>query len=306
MAGTYEPDTSTTGTIPGATLTALTGDQTITAAGTVIEDRDITGRVIVQAANVTIRNCRVRGSGAQSSNTALVVATHGAVSNLLVEDCTLVPDTPSIWWNGINGHDFTAKRVNAYHVVDGMGVYNTNAPGAASGVLIEACYIHDLSYFTPDQNHAGTDNQTHNDGVQLQGGLGTIIRHNRIDAYYATAVGTVGSIPPNQTGALAAIMLNKNVGTLTDLQITDNWLRGGNIGVNGGGLARAAGEFLGIFYRNRFSRDQGLQGGGGNNTWTVAFDGSYPSSAEADAGEGTANQNVYESNGDPVTVRRNA
>ena len=229
--GSYEPSASTTG--HSGSLTLLSGNQTITTAGTTIENRDITGKVIVQAANVTIRNCRIRGAGAESSNTALVFASSGSVSNLLIEDCTLVPDTPSVWWNGINGHDFTARRCNIYHTVDGCGLFNNSNPGGPINVTIEGCYIHDLSYITPDPNHTG-DNQTHNDGIQLQGGSGAIIRWNSINAYYSATVGTqptpktgtVGNPGYDQGGALACLMFNNDVGATTEVNIYENWLRG--------------------------------------------------------------------------------
>jgi hypothetical protein len=274
--------------------------------------------VTVNAANVTIKNCLIRGSaGDGSSNTALVMATSTACVNLLVEDCTLVPDTPSLWWNGINGHDFTARRCEIYHTVDGMGVYpNTGTPGIAVNVLIESNYIHSLSYFTPDPNHSTTDNQTHNDGLQLQGGSGIVVRYNSINGVYATDVGStprpdnggsVGSPGYTQGGSLQFIQCNNNVGNLQNIEVYDNWLRGGKIGFNVGSVVRASGQVLGYAYRNRFDRQQGLQGSGGDTTYTINLDASWADAsgiAASDMGEGTANRNVYDDNGHEVLVRR--
>jgi hypothetical protein len=128
----------------------------------VLDSLDIYGFVQVRAANVTIRNCRVRGLGGGTTNTGLILATHSAVQNLVVQDCTLVPDTPSYWLDGIMGHDYTARRCRVYNAVDGFGAFNTANPGGPINVYLYSNYVHDLSYFSPDPNHP-SDNQTHND-----------------------------------------------------------------------------------------------------------------------------------------------
>ena len=55
------PDANCTGVPAGTTLTP-SGGLTITTAGTVIDGRDITGQVVVNAPNVTIRNSRIRSN----------------------------------------------------------------------------------------------------------------------------------------------------------------------------------------------------------------------------------------------------
>jgi hypothetical protein len=97
------------------------------------------------------------------------------------------------------------------------------------------------------------------------------------------------------TGQLAALMINRNVGHVHSLNVTDNWMSGGDACINGG-LTWLSGENLGTFYRNKFGHNQGLDGGtpGGNNTYTVLIDSSYV--GHVDGGVGGANKNYYEDN----------
>ena len=60
---------------PGTTL-AASGAMTISTAGTVIDAREITGQVVVNAANVTIRRSRIRNNAMwaiDNNSTGLVV-----------------------------------------------------------------------------------------------------------------------------------------------------------------------------------------------------------------------------------------
>jgi hypothetical protein len=298
VLGAYEPDALTTGVLPGTSLETSTGDIIITASGTLLENLDISGFVDIRASNVTIRNCRIRGSSGGTSNRGLINCTHANCFAATIVDCTLVPDTPSYWLNAIHGHEYTIRRCNAYNVVDACGVFPlASDPGGPTNVVIEQNYFHDLSYFSPDPNHG--DDQTHNDVIQLQGGSGTVIRGNSLKGLLSTEPG-VGTTPLPRDYALSVLMFNNNVGNITDCIIEDNWARGGEIGFNGGGLT--GGQDLGRIWRNKFDHSQGLQGSGGDNTWTIGLD----SSVTCDTGDGTANKNVYFDSGNEVTVRRNA
>ena len=57
------PDATTAGVPTGTTLTAYTGPMTITKDGTVIEGMIIDGTLVVDAANVTIKNCVIKNYG---------------------------------------------------------------------------------------------------------------------------------------------------------------------------------------------------------------------------------------------------
>jgi hypothetical protein len=111
-----------------------------------------------------------------------------------------------------------------------------------------------------------------------------------------------------QGGSLNGIQYNNNVGLVSNVSVYENWIRGGRIGINMGSVTRTSGQILGTTYRNRFTRDQGLQSTGGDSTYTINIDTSFSDSsgiAASDCGEGTSDANYYLDNGDEVLVRRN-
>lgn len=80
LSGEVFPGPSNTGWAPtGVSLSAYTGPAIITTAGTVIDSKDITKCLTVQASNVTIKRSRIRCNGAYG-----IIQNSG--SNLLVED----------------------------------------------------------------------------------------------------------------------------------------------------------------------------------------------------------------------------
>jgi hypothetical protein len=236
--GTYQPSAATTGyngdyaATKYATLTPQSGDITISVAGTTLTGLDISGKVRVQAANVTISSCRIRGNNTQSTNAGLIDCTSAAASNVLIQDCLIVPDTPSVWWTGILGHDYTVRRSEVHNSVDGFGGYNTTNSNGPANVYVYGNYVHDLFYSGPDPNHS--DNRTHNDCIQIQGNsLYRIVGNNFIatanpaigtasgggsygDPYYISSTGLY-----SVTGQCVAI--TPAVGAITDLVIDSNW-----------------------------------------------------------------------------------
>lgn len=290
--GTFEavavvkPTAANTGAT--GTLTTLSGDQLITVAGTTIEDKDIYGKVTVRAANVTLRNCRIRGNATQASNSGLVDATHASVSNLLIEDCTLAASTPSVWWTGIIGHNYTARRCNISQVVDGFGVYNTSSPSAQSGVLIELNYVHDLSCISPDPNHS--DGKTHNDVVQIQGGGYVVIRNNHFDAT-PSSTSTAGVKPTS------CVMITPNVSACPGNVITGNWLYGVSAAVINVSPKSKGSSTTAWIADNRFGPTVGYPMLLDNSQLTFA---GLPTTTGLD----TNNGNVYDATDLPVKVYR--
>lgn len=218
-----KPDASNTGT--SGVLTPSAGDFIADQEGAVIENLDITGIISVRVANLTIRNCRIRGDGAGSSGAGLINCAREAVTGtIIIEDCELAPDTPSIDWNGVVGHNFTARRNNIHSVVDGFGVWNLFAETSSAQVTIEDNYVHDAHCWTPDPNHG--DNRTHNDGVQIHTGGGVTITGNNFDW-------TPGATSePTLTQTYACLMLNGD-GQMNPVTVSDNWLTGGTAIING-------------------------------------------------------------------------
>jgi hypothetical protein len=332
VPGTYKPGPSTTGVLPGVTRTVASGSVTISTDNTIYENVTLNGRLSIKAKNVIVRNCLITG-GTLTPAAGLVNCANAAVSNFLMEDCTLVLSNPHYTWNGIVGHDFTMRRCDVSGTTDLVNVYNTNVTGPVpTGVVIEANWLHEMLWWSAPS--AGivhpSDTETHNDVIQHYGGSGTIVRGNLIDAAFKRQAGhwfvtnplvepyvTVPlnslpgggpyqSIPDRGTGTEATgrynfdddscMLLNNTYGASYGFVFEDNWCYGGNYAINGGGNPYpGSGVNLGSFKRNKFDRKQGTQG------YTLAFLGNW--AGHVDAPTTGADANVYEDDGSPITVR---
>lgn len=257
--GTYRPDETTTGWRPiRPTLTDHDGDITVTQAGTVIQGLRIRGRVLVRAADVTIKECEIVGRGYTGGNSAMVDCNHVAARRVIVEDCELhqAVATANVYHNAVIGHDYTARRNLVYDVVDGFGVYNVHGPAGPSNVVIEANYVRSLSYFSPDPNHS--DNRTHNDCIQIQGNTGTRIVGNHLRGYASETVGQPrvrNPFFPYVTGNV--IVCTPNVSTITGLVVESNWLHGAVSGFTAVPGSKPVGH-LGQVRNNFFGSDMRL------------------------------------------------
>jgi len=247
VPGTYKPGPSTTGVLPGSTLTPYSGILTASTPGQVIENLDIDGYIRVQAANVTIRNCRVRGIAQSFTRTTspatygLIFAVHAAVSNLVVEDCSIICDYPSWGANGILGHDYTMRRcIVSSRGSDQFGVYNTNATTSPVNVVVEGCWAYGYDLFRPIQDHP---EGTHNDVCQIQSGSNTRFTGNLLDGYWSPAGdaliddvggknGGIGNVVyPDMTG-YSVFMFTPGVGPVSNVVIDRNWIYGGITALN--------------------------------------------------------------------------
>jgi hypothetical protein len=199
------PSAANTGVPPGTTLTRHDGNITITKAGTVLQDLDVHGFVIVEASNVTIERSIVRG-GISHGDTALVKVVSG--TNVLVEDSELVPEDPSVQIDGIRGANYTVLRDNIHGTNDASKVTGNN-------VTITDSYIHDLPFFAHDPDQGGKP--AHNDGVEIFVGTNLHITNN---AFYIASTGN------------SAMQVNQNLGVVTDLHFTGNYAEGGGCTVN--------------------------------------------------------------------------
>jgi len=183
----------------GTVLTRHDGDLTITTDGTVLDRLDIHGFVIVRAKNVTISNSIVRGGHAAGFATGLI--TDYGYQGLLVTDTTIEPEFPSVWFDGIKGSGYTARRVHVIGGVDSMKVQGDN-------VTIEDSLLENTTYYASDPQQNG--GPTHNDNVQIQNGQNVRITGNTIRGAQNFAV----------LGAASKGNLN--------LVVKDNWLDGGH------------------------------------------------------------------------------
>lgn len=206
------PNETNTGVRAGSSL-ARSNSITVTTDGAVIENLDITGSITVLADNVTIRNVRI------TSNDYYPIRYFDNDNvGLLVEDSEIIGLSGNVT-SAIAFQHYTARRLNVHGMADGFK--------ADADVLIEDCWIHDLSN--------GVDE--HNDGVQSTGGKGVTIRHSNISGASNAAV---------QTGDLG--------GATEDLSIEDSLLSGGGytLNIRGTGVTRPKNTRV---INNRFRRD---------------------------------------------------
>ena len=208
VAKTTRPATSRrtgVGVPAGLTLKRHNGNLAITKDGTVVDGLDIYGFVSVRASNVTIRNSRVRGTDPGTTNSALISA-YGDHRNLLIEDTTLRADHPSPYLNGLQGRNFTARRLDISQVVDTAMIFGDNA-------TIEDSWLHGNTHFDPDPNQP--DGKSHDDNIQIEGGTNIVIRNNTIEGSFN-----------------AAIMVTQNYARSSNIRISGNRISGGGCSIN--------------------------------------------------------------------------
>ncbi len=226
-----KPSAGNTGVPQGTDLAVHDGDLLVSADGTLIEGLDIRGVVIIQASDVTIRNCVVRGPVAAptSGSHALVQQSDPAHTNLLVEDCTLAVQTPNRWTVGVQGCNYTLLRCDISGGVDGAD------SSGVGNVLVSSCFIHGGAYFTPSTTNS--DNQTHSDGAQVSSGSNIVYSNNTITGY-----------------EMSCFMVGQDQGQITGLKLLSNWLDGGAAMIN---LSSKAYPTLSVVIRdNKFGRSR--------------------------------------------------
>lgn len=181
--------------VPSGTDLTPSGPLTVTENGAVLDSLEISGRVLIDAEDVTIRRSEIRGSGSGFG----VRVVSGSVT---IEDSEIHGFEYGIVFGG-----YTARRVDIHSMsVDGVLL--------GSGSTVEDSYIHD---FTPAPG-------AHADGAQLQdaGAHDVIVRGNTIDL----ASPEVHS----GYGGNSAIILKPDLGELGPggVVVEDNYLNGGN------------------------------------------------------------------------------
>ena len=224
------PDATNT----GANCSQLTpsGSITVTTDGAVVEGKNISGSVTVQASNVTIRDDCVT-----SSDFYPVHFVSG--SNLTVEDTTIT-GTGGGCSRAVEpaGNGAVMDRLNVSGCNDGIQMYDHD--------VLENSYIHDLAFTS----------SSHNDGVQQNGGSDDVVKHNTIFN------------PHNQT---SCVNFNTDFGGVSNIQITGNLLNGGNYTVYARNGGRGHGDPTGVSVTdNHFGGADvfGLVSADGSVTWT--------------------------------------
>ena len=216
--------------MPAGTALRPSGSLTITEHGAVIDGLDITGTVTVRADDVTIRNTRIRNTG------AIPVRNHG--SNLVIEDTEI--DGQGMGNPAVAYNKYTLRRVNIHDVAEGPRI-------AGGNVVIEDSYIH----------HLVQVGDNHTDAIQIVSGKENIvIRGNNIQAYN----------PATQRFGNAALQFGEEDGIVRGCVVEGNLMNGGNLTVNGGGGGTTGAACS--FADNEFQRDfrYGVKGNLGPNT----------------------------------------
>ncbi|WP_141937364.1 Ig-like domain-containing protein [Bradyrhizobium sp. UNPA324] len=197
------PDSSNTGVPAGVTLTP-SGDLVITQPGTVISGLNITGTVYIDAANVTIENCKIT-----AASFAVVQIAQG-VTGAVVQNCEI---------NGVGSNNDGSNGISGQGTFIGNNIYNVeNGINVQGSSIIKDNYIHDL-------NASGAP---HYDGIQIDGGVSNVtISHNTVINDYS------------QT---SAVMVDNYFGPISNVSVDNNLLVGGGFTVysdaqfNGGSI----------------------------------------------------------------------
>jgi hypothetical protein len=309
---TGKPSALNTGYAPtGVTLTpypatggpggpVVSGVLTLATAGLALSGFLFSCRIVIKAANISLRKFKVAGpASAPGAATALVDCTDAAARNCLLEDGTLDPAVPSAFWTGVRGHDFTAQRCNLARVTDGFAVYNTHNTGGPVNVSLLANFVHELAGFGPPF--------TKNNCVRWSGGSSLLARGNNFAAFLDMAIGQAGDVgvdpnaKQNPSPANSALSVTQSTGLARGLTWDHNWQDGGSATLTMSPTGGATG-LLGALTGNKFGRasyqqptgTNGVPGSGHDQGTTVLSSGfNYSSTAG----------NVYEDNGHPVTLR---
>lgn len=194
------PTADSTGPQGGSALKQHHGDIVVTEKGTVLQDLDVHGFVIVQAPDVVIRNSIIRGGPPKGHAIGLI--TNYGNEGLVIEDTLVKPDVKSVEFDGIKGDNFEARRV---HVIGGVDNIKIHGEG---NVVIENSLLEDTDYFPSDPLQAG--GPTHNDNIQILSGQNIVIENNVI-----------------QGSTNFAIMGGAELGPV-DLKVNGNYLDGGH------------------------------------------------------------------------------
>jgi len=260
------------------------GDLVITTAGDVITDYEVHGRIIPKAPNWMVSMCTVLGPDPGTPQptyaTALIDSTNANATGGKVMDVYGQPQVPSVWFDFILGHDLYVRQVEARHIIDGFGIYNTHGPDAnwdAAGF-----WIHDHAWFAHDPAHGGGPD--HGDGCQVQEGLNVKLRDGILQGN-----NDVAAFPGAPANTNTSIMVSENFAPkdpIGNLDIQGLWL--------GGGLVASV---------NMSSKGQVLKFG------TIANNRFLPSARQAQfpiihgsLATGVLTGNVWDDTGAPVLV----
>jgi len=174
------PDENCTGVLPGIARTDAS-TTTITQDGAVIENLEFSGRLTIDADNVTIRNIRL------TTGDYWGLLVYG--SNATVEDSTFIGgENTQAPLAALNSGSFHVTRVDVSGGPDGVTM--------GSNSSLTDSYIHDLGAFEG----------AHNDGVNSDGRTNTSIIHNTV----LNAIGQTSALTIGTSDAPSSLIVRDN------------------------------------------------------------------------------------------------
>lgn len=256
VSGTFVPSAETTGAWSAdADLEPVDSSITYDSSynGQLVENKLFRHMVYVTGQNIRFRNCKFIGPNSYVTAEIVHVRSNTA-RNIEFVDCTIKPRYVDYRVHCIAGHGMRLLRCDISGGVDGVGVvpYTGGTWSGRADVEIEASFIHDLAFSSPDPTK--TDNQTHNDLIQWHGGAGLTIfgclllgylmpgagdidaAHEPTEAHRASGHGAGSHFPVSSRSgrrrAMGVLMVSPGNGTHSSLEVRTNWIDGGYAGIN--------------------------------------------------------------------------
>lgn len=265
VPGTYLPDAATTGVPADISLEAVTQPVRVVSKDQTFRNMRFENKVTIAAPGARFIDCEFVGPATAVSG-AIIEARSPLVRDLLLEDCTIKPRVVNDKTHAFYGHHFTWRRVNSSGAVDALSIWAYGAVADADAT-VEACWLHDLAFFSPTATQS--ENATHNDTIEIHGGGNIDLWGNRIEGFLDPAIGNASTPPtgtwpvghlggnpyyPNMWG-LSSVMFASDGTPINRLQIRENWINGGEVGLNFKGSSVALLPDAGEVYGNRFGSD---------------------------------------------------
>lgn len=216
------PDETNTGVPAGTTLTN-SGSITVTADGTVISGKRITGMIIVRANNVVVENCDINGSGNGGGGACVDQDAAYATRNLTVRYCKLYAVS-----NGVRDQSSCGFGVRSWgdRGQSGLEVHHCNIYGMENGIANGAGYVHDNFIHDFQQWDGGPDKESHCDCIQtftFAGASGQRVIHNTFWGYASS-----GDMAPWPTSSCYA-----GSSQMSNVTIENNLIAGGGWSIYG-------------------------------------------------------------------------
>lgn len=245
VIGTTKPTAANTGIaatgLSTGSLAVVNGDLTIDdaylSAKSPLSKLWVKGSVLFTASTAaTLTDCYIEGpSGFTAGSPPHEVCVRArststpttAVLNLT--RCTITCKQPDVGLSSAAGERLgTLTRCDISLGSDGLDWWS-NAP------LVYGCYIHDFTFWAHDPKHTNDPTHpgwSHNDAIQFNGNMagGYIVGNNIVQAA-STSYGDFSTLS-SQYDANGywgrCVIMTPNAGNVTGLQITDNWMLGGD------------------------------------------------------------------------------